>query len=151
MDKSSSRDNSSSSDSSSLSESISSSGISSSSSAIGSDFALDFFLLFGDSSINSSEALVVTFRLLKIRANIINNNAAGKVDIKTVNHELEKTLSFSRSACCFSNNNSCSLACALANKACCNLIISSICNLISLLLATSFCIVPNWLLNDDKR
>ena len=95
--------------------------------------------------------MVSVLRRLKISATTNNIKIAGKVAIKTINHKLEKILSFSNSACCFSNNNSCSLACAFVNNACCNLIISSICSLISFPLATSFCIVPNWLLNKASR
>ena len=139
-DNSSSRDSSSSKDNSSIS-SIAASG----SAEILSGLALDFFLGL------LSAVMVSVLRRLKISVTTNKIKIAGKVAIKTINHKLEKTLSFSNSACCFSNNNSCSLACAFVNNSCCNLIISSICNLISFPLATSFCIVPNWLLNEVSR
>ena len=133
-----STDKSSSSDSSSSSDKSSLKSVSSLSASIG------CFAEFSFAGVGSP------LRRLRNSTTTVIINIAGNVAIKTINHKLENILLFSNSACCFSNNSSCSRACALASRACCNLIISSICSLISLLFATSFCMVSSWLLNVDN-
>ena len=147
---SSSRDNSSSNDKSSLKSSSSSklnslsndNSLSSGSSSDSVAFlaAGVFFLLSNSLKNASSETCCLRLNKKPNKARI---NSAGNVPITILNHKLEVMSCSASSASCFSSSSSFSRASAFANKACCNLIISSICNLISLPLATSFCITPS--------
>ena len=148
-------DNSSSSESSLSSVKSSSSDISLSKLS-GASFSISTILASGSTSLVS--LVLTTFTsssLLERRRNKIANSAstiiAGKVAIKTINQVLDIKLPSSRSAFCFSSSKDCSRASAFANNACCRAIISSICTLISLLFATSFCMVPSWSLKLVRR
>ena len=151
IESSSSSDNSSSSESSS-SRLNSSSNVNSLSTT---SFAGCFFALASTFFSILSGAKFSLFSLLFLRLNKIatkdKTNNAGKVAINAMNHELDIKLPSSSSAFCFSINNDCSLASAFVNSSCCSEIMSSICNLISLLLATSLCITPSWSLKLVRR
>ena len=145
---SSSKLNSSSIDKSSSSSKLNSSARDNSSAALSFVALAGSFLVSNSLKKTSSEAC---FLRLNNNANNESISAAGIVPITILNHKLEVILCSASSACCFSSNSSFSRASALAKSACCNVIISFICNFISLAFATSSCITLSLSLKTLRR